>query len=140
MKFVIIYWTRHGNNKKIVDYLAGKLLGDVHVFKTEEADPAKMLDADYYIFSSAAEAFRVQINMRKFMKNLNGMEGKKYGIINTHGMKNNNWLKKMEKSLAKKKMMKVAETDFAMGENFESGDGLQEGWEAKLDTFCAKLQ
>ncbi len=141
MKYVIIYWTRYGNNKKAVDYLAGKLgvKGEVQVFKTDEADPAALPEADFYVFSAAAEAFRVQANMRKFMKNLQNMNGRKYGIINTHSLKNKNWLKAMEKLLNKKKMVKVAGTDFAMGPECEKGEGLQEGWEQKLDNFAGKL-
>ena len=140
MKYVIVYWTRFGNNKKIVDYLAGKLQGDVKVFKTNEADPAKMPEADFYIFSSAAEAFRLQKNMKQFMKNLENMNQKKYGIINTHAMKKRNWLKKMEKLLAKKKMIKVAEVEFRMEGDVDKAEGLQDGWESKLDNFCSKLQ
>ena len=140
MKYVIVYWTRFGNNKKIVDYLAQKLQGEVQTFKTDEADPFAMPDADYYIFSSAAEAFRLQKNMKEFMKNLQNMDQKKYGIINTHAMKKKNWLKKMEKLLTKKKMVKVAEVEFHMKGDVDQAKGLQEGWEAKLDAFCAKLQ
>lgn len=140
MKYVIIYWTRHGNNKKIVDYLAEKLQGGVQVFKTDELEPAKMPDADFYIFSCATEAFQLQKNMKKFMKNLENMDSKKYGIINTHAMKKKNWLKKMEKPLSKKNMVKVAEERFHMEGDVNQANGLQEGWEAKLDAFCSKLQ
>ena len=140
MRFVIIYWTRFGNNKKIVDYLAEKLQGEVEIFKTDEANPAAMPEADFYVFSSAAEAFRLQKNMMAFMKNLQNMDGKKYGIINTHAMKKRNWLKKMEKLLTKKNMVKVAEVDFRMEGDVDNAEGLQEGWEAKLDAFCAKLK
>ena len=140
MKYVIVYWTRHGNNKRIVDYLVGKLGTDALVFKTDEVDPAALPDAEYYIFSAAAEAFRVQKNMRKFMKDIQGLEGKKYGIINTHAMESKNWLNKMEKMLSKKKMVKAAEVDFHMKGEVENAGGLQEGWEAKLDAFIGKLQ
>ena len=140
MKYAIVYWTRFGNNKKIVDYVAGKLQGEVQAFKTGEIDPTNMPDADYYIFSAAAEGFRVEKHMRKFMKNLQNMDGKKYGIINTHAMKKKNWLRKMEKFLAKKKMMKVAEIEFRMEGDIDKANGLQDGWEQKLDAFCAKLQ
>ena len=140
MRFVIIYWTRFGNNKKIVDYLAEKLQGEVEIFKTDEANPAAMPEADFYVFSSAAEAFRLQKNMMAFMKNLQNMDGKKYGIINTHAMKKRNWLKKMEKLLTKKNMVKVAEVDFRMEGDVDNAEGLQKGWEAKLDAFCAKLK
>jgi flavodoxin len=141
MIIVIVYWTRYGNNKRIVDYLAGKLKGkaDVQVFSTDETDPAALPVADRYVFSSAAEAFRVQKNMRKFMKKLKDMDGRKYGIINTHGMQNRNWLKSMTKILNKKKMVKVAEADFAMGREVENAAGLQDGWEKKLDAFAGKM-
>ena len=139
MKYIIVYWSRYGNNKKIVDYLAERLQGDVQVFKTEEANPAAMPEADYYIFSAAAEAFNIQKNMRKFMKELKGMDKKKYGIINTHAMKNKNWLHKMEKLLSKKKMVKIAGVDFQIGDGSQTGDGLMEGWEEKLNEFASKI-
>lgn len=139
MKYVIVYWTRYGNNKKIVDYLVERLQGDVQVFKTEEANPVAMPEADLYIFSAAAEAFNLQKNMRKFMKGLEGMDKKKYGIINTHAMKNKNWLHKMEKLLSKKNMVKVAGVDFRIGDGSQTGDGLMEGWEEKLEEFASKI-
>jgi len=110
MKYAIIYWSRYGNGKKIVDYLAEKLKekgGEVQIFKTSDANPAAMPEADLYVFSTPTEVFNIQKNMRNFMKKLEGMEGKRYGIINTHAMKRN-WLHKMEKLLSKKKMVKVA--------------------------------
>jgi len=107
-------------------------------FPTRPADPAKVPEADLYVFSSPTEAFNVQKNMRTFMKKLEGLEGKKYGIINTHGMKRN-WLKKMEKLLSKKKMVMVAGVDFQIGDGSQTGNGLPEGWEAKLVNFANKL-
>ena len=143
MKYVIVYWSRYGNGKKIVDNLTKKLKAknaETQIFKTDEAEPAAMPDADIYIFSAPAEAFNVQKNMRKFMKNLNGMENKKYGIINTHSMKSKNWLYKMEKLLSKKNMIKVAEADFLIGkEGQQTGEGHMEGWEAKPDEFVGKI-
>ncbi len=141
MKYVIVYWSRYGNGKKIVDNLAGKLKGkaaDIQIFKTDETDPASMPDADLYVFSAPTEAFNIQRNMKNFMKNLQGMEEKKYGIINTHGMKKN-WLNKMEKLLSKKKMVKVAAVDFHVGKDAQTGNALADGWEAKLDEFAGKL-
>jgi len=138
MKYVIVYWTRYGNNKKIVDYLANKLEGEAKVFRTGDIDPKNMPDADYYIFSAAAEGFRVQANMKNLMKALENMGGKKYGIINTHGLKRN-WLKAMDKLLSKKGMVKVAEVDFRIEGAPQEGPGLPEGWEAELDRFCVRL-
>jgi len=68
------------------------------------------------------------------------MEGKKYGIINTHGMKKDR-LEKMEKLLSKKKMMKVAGVEFHVeGDGVQTGNGLMQGWEGKLDEFAGKLE
>ena len=72
------------------------------------------------------------------MKGLSRMEGKKYGIINTHGMKKSR-LVKMEQLLSKKKMEKIAEVDFQMGKDTQSGNGLTDNWEAKLGEFAQKL-
>lgn len=141
MNYVIVYWSRYGNGKRIVDNLAEKLKkkgGETQIFKTDEADPTNMPEADLYIFSSPAEAFNLQKNMRAFMKRLEGMEEKRYGIINTHGL-DRNWLNKMEKLLSKKKMVKVAGVDFQVGKNANTGNGLMEGWETKLDEFAKRI-
>jgi len=97
-----------------------------------------MPEADLYIFSAAAEAFNLQSNMRTFMKNLEGMSGKKYGIINTHGMDKHR-LHKMEKLLSKKNMVKVADVDFKVGKDIKSGNAFIGDWEAKIDEFAEKL-
>lgn len=141
MKYTIVYWSRYGHNKKIVNYLAEKLKknkAETQILTTDEADPTALPEADLYIFSAAAEAFNLQKNMRTFMKNLEGMNGKKYGIINTHGMDKNR-LYKMDKLLSKKNMIKVADVDFKVGKDIKSGNALMEGWEAKIDEFAKKL-
>ena len=141
MNYVIVYWSRYGNGKKIVDYLEGKLKtknAEVKVLKTGNADPSSMPEADMYVFSAPTEAFNVQKNMRSFMKKLRGMDGKKYGIINTHGM-DRNLLSKMEKLLSKKNMEKVASVDFKVGKEANTGNGLMDGWEVKVDEFADML-
>jgi flavodoxin len=141
MNYVIVYWSRYGNGKKVVDYLAGKLnekKGEAKVFKTDEADPTTMPNADLYVFSAPTEAFNIQKNMRKFIKKLKGMEENKYCIINTHAMEKN-CLHKMDALLTKKKMVKVADLDFKVGKDANTGNGLIEGWEAKVDEFIEKL-
>ncbi len=143
MKYVIFYWSRYGHNKNIATTLSEKLSKkgkDTKVFNVEKADPTNVPGADLYIFSAAAEAFRVQKHMRKFMKNLEGLEAKKFAIINTHGMKSKNWLKSMEKILAKKNMVKVAEINFQISSKGQKeGLGFMEGWEEKLEEFAGKL-
>ena len=140
MKYVIVYWSRYGNGKRIVEKLAKilKKKGEVDILKTDDTDPKAMPKADLYVFSAPTEAFRVQKSMRTFMKNLEGMENKKYAIINTHAM-DRNWLRSMEKMLAKKKMIKVAGVDFKIGKKPETGNALMEGWETKLEEFAKKL-
>ena len=141
MNYVIVYWSRYGNGKKLVDHLAEKLkkAGDTQVFKTDEADPATMPEADVYVFSAPTEAFSVQREMKSFMKQLEGMEEKKYGLINTHAMKKST-IHKMEKILSKKKMIKVADVDFLVeGANIKTGEGLTKDWETKIDEFAGKL-
>ena len=77
MNYVIVYWSRYGNGKKIVEKLSKKLKkngAETQIFKTDEADPTNMHKADFYIFSAATEAFNIQKNMRTFMKKLEGIE------------------------------------------------------------------
>jgi flavodoxin len=142
MKYVIVYWSHFGNGKKLVDYLAKKLEkkgAETQIFKTNEADPTAMPKADLYVFSAPTEVMNIQKNMRKFMKKLKELDGKKYGIINTYGMKKDR-LDKMEKLLSKKKMVKVAGVEFHVeGDGVQTGNGLMNGWEAKLDEFAGKL-
>jgi len=141
MNYVIVYWSRYGNGKKVVDYLAGRIekkKGKIQIFKTDEADPTNLPEADVYVFSTPTEAFGVQREMKKFMKNLEGLDQKKYGIVNTHGMKKS-VLPKMEKILSKKNMVMVAGVDFEVGAGVKTGDGLKDGWQAEIDAFAKKL-
>ena len=141
MNYAIIYWSRYGNGKRIVEYLSEKIKSkdfQINVYKTDEVNPSSMPEADLYIFSSPTEAFNIQKNMRNLMKKIENMDGKKYGIINTHGM-NRDWLKKMEKLLSKKNMEKIAEVDFQVGKDANSGNGLMDGWESKVDNFIKDL-
>lgn len=141
MKYTIVYWSRYGHGKKLVGYLAEKLKekgGETQIFTTDEADPKAMPEADVYVFSAPTEAFNIQRNMKTFMKNLEGMDEKKYGIINTHGM-NRNWLHKMEKLLSKKKMVKIADVDFQIGKDAQSGNAFMEDYKPKIEAFAAQL-
>ena len=45
----------------------------------------------------------------------------------------------MEKLLTKKKMDKVAGIDFKVGKDANTGNGLMDGWETKVDEFAEKL-
>jgi len=141
MKCVIVYFSRYGNGKKIVEHLAGTFQekgAETQLLRVAEANPTAMPLADNYVFSAPAEGFNLQMDMRQFMKQLAGVEGRKYGIINTHAM-NKSRLAKMERLLSKKDMVKVAELDFKVVGDTKSGNGLPEGWEARVDEFAKKL-
>jgi len=145
MRYAIIYWSRYGHNKKIAETLSTKLNSEgikSEIYETDEVEPTQMPNADLYVFSAPAEAFNVQRNMRSVMKNIKNMDGKKYAIINTHCMKNKDWLGKMEKILSKKKKMeKIASVEFHIGkEGQNTGEGLQTGWEEKLDNFVKEIK
>ncbi len=141
MKYVIVYWSRFGNNRKLAEHLAIQLgkKGEVEILTPEKADPASMPMADLYVFSAAAEKFSIQSDMKKLMKNLMNLEGRKYAIINTHALGFKNWLGRMDKLLSKSNMAKVAEIDFRMGDGTDKGNGLPPDWEKRLDGFAAKL-
>ena len=141
MKYIIVYWSHYGNNKKLVDSLALMLNdkgAETQIFTTDEANPTEMPTADVYIFSSPAESFNLQKNMIMFMKNLSGMEGEKYGIMNTHWMQKNR-LGKMEKLLSHQKMTKIAEVDFLVEKDGQGGYKLKEKWEVKLAEFAKRI-
>ncbi len=142
MKHVIVYWSRYGNGKKVVEQLAKVLeeRGDeTTVMTTDEADPKSLPDADIYVFSAAQEMFNLQKNMRKFMKSLKGMDGKNFGIINTHSMPEKNQLAKMEKMLSAAGMKKAAGVHIRVEGDAKDAQGLPEGWEAKVEKFADKL-
>ncbi len=142
MKCVIIYWSRYGHGKKMVGYLTEKLEEEgveTESFKPDEIDPKEIPEADVYVFSSPTEAFRIKKDMRKFMKKLEKMDDRKYGIINTHGMKRN-WLKNMDKILKKKGMEKLAAIDFQIvKEGAEEGKALPKDWKDRLDIFVKDI-
>ncbi len=143
MNYIMVYWSRYGHNKQIVNYLKDTLESKGHssqVLNADEADPKSLPDADVYIFSAAAEAFRIQKNMRNFMKNIDGLQGKKCAIINTHAMKKRNWLKSMDKMVSKKNMDKIAEIDFKIGEGQDKGEGLSDDWQSHLISFIESLE
>ena len=142
MNYIMVYWSRYGHNKQIVDHLKDKLESKGHsaqVLKTDDADPKSLPAADVYVFSAATEAFRIQKEMRNFMKNIDGLQGKKCAIVNTHAMKKRNWLKSMDKMVSKKNMEKIAEIDFAIDEGQNKGEGLSDNWQSQLDGFIETL-
>lgn len=143
MECVIIYWSRFGHGEKITGYLAEKLQEyeiNTKTFKANDVDPKKTPEADLYIFSSPTEMLRIKKQMKKIMKKLDNLQGKKYGIINTHAMKKDR-LKNMEKILKKKEMEKIGELEFQIDKKkSEKGEGLPENWQARVEQFVKRLE
>ena len=143
LKYVIVYWSTYGNGKKLVDRLAATLKasgGQVQVFSTEDADPRGLPVADCYVFSAPTQMGRLVGRMRRFLKHLRGLEGKSYGIVNTHGLLSGGRLGKMEKVLSKMGMVKRAELDVLVGKDSQMGNALPLGWEGLVDGFAARLK
>ena len=138
MSYVIVYYSHYGNGKKLVERLASKLKGDVKVLTLAEVAPSTLPPADVYVFSAPAEAFSLYRPMKKFLKDLPRLDGKKYGIINTHASRKSR-LPKMEELLTGKGAVKATELDIQVKGDWKTGNALPEGWEAKVDEMAGKL-
>jgi flavodoxin len=136
MKIVMVYSSRYGNGKKCVDVVDEQLRTkghEVQVINAPKADPNQIPPADLYIFSGATEAFNIAVGIKKYLKKMPSMDGKKYALISTHAMKRAIALNKMEKLLTKKKKMKkVSSIDFRVSNKAQQGNGLPEGYEDSL--------
>ncbi|MBI4999906.1 MAG: flavodoxin family protein [Euryarchaeota archaeon] len=138
MSYAIVYYSHFGNGKKIVERLAAQLKGEVKVLTLSEASPKAMPPADTYVFSAPAEAFSLHRGMKRFLKDLEGTNGRKCALVNTHASRKSR-IPKMEELAAKKGMQKVAELDYQVTGDYRNGNGLPEGWEKKLDEFAGKI-
>jgi flavodoxin len=136
MKVVIVYSSRYGNGKKCVDFVYARLKTkghDVQILNAPKSDPAQIPLADLYVFSGATEAFGIAKDLQKYLVDMPVLEGKKYALINTHGMKKARALPKMEKILSgKKEMVKIGQTDFLVGKDANTGNGLPQGYQTQL--------
>jgi flavodoxin len=142
MKVVIAYSSRYGNGKKCVDCVEARLKAKGHsvqVLNAPASDPAQIPPADLYVFSAAAEAFGLAKPMKQYLAGLPELAGRKYALINTHGMKKPRGLPGMEKILSGKKMVKAGEIDFQVGEGSQQGNGLPAGYEARLAAWADGL-
>ena len=144
MKFVIVYSSRYGNGKKCVDAVDTELKTkghEVQIINAQESNPAQIPKADMYIFSGATEAFRIAVGIRKYLKKMPQMEGKKYALISTHAMDKAIALNKMDKLLSKKKKMeKVSTIDFKVNNKAaQQSNGLPEGYEENLCEWVKEI-
>ena len=142
MKVVIVYSSRYGNGKKCVDCVDARLKvrgHDVQILNAQGSDPAQVPPADLYVFSGAAEAFGLAKPIKQYLLGLPELSGRKYALINTHGMKKARGLPRMEKILAGKKMVKAGEIDFQVGDGTDKGNGLPDGYEAQLAQWADRF-
>lgn len=142
MKVVIAYSSRYGNGKKCVDCVEARLKAKGHsvqVLVAGQSDPAQIPPADLYVFSGATEAFGLAKPIKQYLAGLPEMAGRRYALINTHGMKKARGLPRMEKILAIKKMVKAAEIDFQVGDGSDKGNGLPAGHEVRLAAWADGL-
>ena len=135
MKVVIVYSSRYGNGKKCVDCVDARLKAKGHSVQVQNApssDPSQIPPADLYVFSGATEAFGLAKGIKQYLAGLPELSGRKYALINTHGMKKARGLPRMEKILSGKNMVKFDEIDFQVGDGTDKGNGLPAGYEAML--------
>lgn len=143
MKVVIVYSSRYGNGKKCVDCVGARMRErghDVQVVSAPASDPAQIPSADMYIFSGATEAFGIAWGLKRYLKAMPVLEGRRYALINTHALKKPRALPKMEKILSgKKKMVKLGEIDFMVGEGTDRGLGLPQDYQERLALWVDSL-
>jgi flavodoxin len=145
MKVVMVYFSRYGNGKKCVDFVEGALKAKGHevtVLNAGVSDPLQIPpEGELYIFSGAAEAFSIARELKSYMKAMPELAGRRYALINTHGLKKPRGLPKMEKILTgAKKMVKVGAIDFHVtGDGVQQGNGLPADYQAKLGAWVNGL-
>ena len=113
MKINIVYESKFGNGKKMLDELA-QLMKDekqeVEFFKFTETGPDSLPAADLYIFHSPTRQFMLPIGVRSFVKKFNPpAEKTKYALSTTYMDPRAIALKKMDALLQKKGMVKAVE-------------------------------
>lgn len=142
MRVVIVYFSRYGNGKKCVDCVEAEMRKkghEVEVLAANVSDPAKVPQADLYIFSAAAEQFGLNNEMKAYIRGMPELAGRKYALINTHGLKKPRGLPRMTKFCTEKKMVKLAEIDFQIGKDGKAGNGLPADYQARLTQWVAGL-
>ena len=113
MKINIIYESKFGNGKKMLDELS-QLLKDkkqeVELFNFTETDPQSLPQADLYLFHSPTRQFMLPLGVRSFIKRFTPpAEKAKYALSTTYMDPRTIALKKIDAYLQKKGMVKVTE-------------------------------
>jgi flavodoxin len=113
MKINIIYESKFGNGKKMLDELS-QILKDkkqeVELFNFTETDPGDLPQADLYLFHTPTRQFMLPLGVRSFVKRFTPpAEKAKYALSTTYMDPRTIALKKIDAYLQKKNMVKVTE-------------------------------
>ncbi|MBW3003899.1 flavodoxin [Candidatus Woesearchaeota archaeon] len=102
MKINIIYFSKTGNTKKVLDAIASvlKLKHQVRLIEVSEAKPEDA-NADLVGFASGIYAFNVARKLLKYVQSLPTIEKKAF-IVSTSGAGNIGFHKKIKKLLTEK--------------------------------------
>lgn len=141
MNINIIYESRFGNGKKVVEELAAILENKdqkVDLFPVAEIEPDKLPVAELYIFSSPTRKFTLPRNMGNFIKRFTSpSKDTRYAFMTTYMDPRTIALKKMEALMKKKDMIKAAD-DFKIKVLGLKGP-LKEGYRENLEKFADEL-
>jgi len=141
MKVCIVYESKYGNGKKLVEHMQTTLSNkghDVKTYSVRETKPDSLPNADIYIFSSPTHVGGPPGKMKKFLKKLEiNQEGAKYTLMTTYMDPKSKTLQKMEELLQPKGMTKVTD-GFSIKVKGMKGP-LEEGYEEKLEEFTKKI-
>jgi flavorubredoxin len=141
MKISIIYESHFGNNKKLVEDLAGVLRSKkqhVKIFSVKNIAPDEVQVADLYIFSSPTRRFTLPPDMSNFLDNFNPpAKHAKYALLTTYMDPRTIALKKMTTRLEEKEMKKATD-DFKVRISGLKGP-IKEDYTDRLKIFAEEL-
>lgn len=140
MKIQIVFDSKYGNGKRMIEKLAGKLVGQGHEVTmnyVQETKPDKIGFGDLYIFSTPTQVFSPTRKIKKFIKKVKYPEQARYAVITTCATGNPPAIEKMEKMLDKAGLPRVAEG--LMIKALEMKGPLEE-YEEKLDKWIVGLK
>jgi flavorubredoxin len=141
MKVHILYESKFGNGKKLVDYLENVISEKGHEVKSislRDIKPKSLPQSDLYIFSSPTHVGSPPGIVKKFLKKMDVPgEGKKYALMATYMDPKTKTLEKMETLIQPKGMTKASD-GIKIKVNGMKGP-LEEGYKEKLDGFASKI-
>ena len=86
MRIQYVHASKFGNGARVAEYFARDMAARgvvVAVDHIKDVDPARMRDADVYLFSSPGRMGKPIHSMRRFLKNLRLSAGTRYAILTT---------------------------------------------------------